>query len=140
MRSATMRRMAVSSIGFPATTGAAEGAGGGNGATERAAHLDIEVDENLAGSVVIRRAAIFLGWLVAFLISTSLIGMLPTIFLFVVSFMRMENREPWRLVAISSIGLTGFSWFLFEYLLALPWPRSQLGIWLPWFAENIPSM
>ena len=126
--------------GPPAKAAAAEAEGNGNGVTERAAHLDIEIDESLAGSVVIRRATIFLGWLVAFLISTSLIGMLATIFIFVIAFMRLENREPWRLVAIFSVGLTGFSWFLFEYMLALPWPRSQLGIWIPALKDVIPSL
>ncbi len=107
---------------------------------ERAAHLDIETDESLPGKVVIKRASIFLTWLIAFLISTSLFGMLPTTLFFVIAFMRFENKEPWHLVAFCSIGLTSFSWFVFDYLLALPWPRSQFGIWFPVLKEYIPSM
>jgi hypothetical protein len=112
----------------------------GNGIAERAAHLDIEVDASIEGSVVVRRAFRFLAWLVAFLVSTSIIGMLPTAFVFVIAYMRIEGQEPWRLVAIFSVGLTTFSWFLFEYLLLLPWPRSQIGIWFPVIKDYIPSM
>ena len=73
-------------------------------------------------------------------LSTSMIGMLPTSFFFVIAYMRLEGQEPWRLVAIFSVGLTTFSWFLFEYLLVLPWPRSQVGIWFPAIKDYIPSM
>jgi hypothetical protein len=116
------------------------GDGNGNGIAERAAHLDIEVDANIEGRVVVRRAFRFLLWLVAFLVSTSIIGMLPTSFFFVIAYMRLEGQEPWRLVAIFSVGLTSFSWFLFDYLLLLPWPRSQIGIWFPVIKDYIPSM
>jgi len=107
---------------------------------ERAAHLDIETDETLPGKVIIKRASIFLGWLISFLVSTALFGMLPTTFIFVIAFMHLENREPWKLIAVCSVGLTTFSWFVFDYLLALPWPRSQFGIWFPILKDYIPSM
>jgi len=120
--------------------GSGDGNGDGNGIAERAAHLDIEVDASIEGRVVVRRAFRFLSWLVAFLVSTSIIGMLPTTFIFVIAYMRIEGPEPWRLVAIYSVGLTSFSWFLFDFLLLLPWPRSQLGIWFPELTYLIPSM
>ena len=112
----------------------------GNGNAARPIHLDIEVDDSVEGRVVVRRAFRFLSWLVAFLVSTSIIGMLPTSFVFVIAYMRLEGQEPWRLVAIFSVGLTTFSWFLFDYLLLLPWPRSQIGIWFPVIKDYIPSM
>ena len=118
----------------------AKGSGNGTGIVERAAHLDIEVDASIEGRVVVQRGLRFLAWLVAFLVSTSLIGMLPTSFFFVIAYMRLEGQEPWRLVAIFSVGLTTFAWFLFDYLLLLPWPRSQLGIWLPVLKDYIPSL
>ena len=123
-----------------ALNGDGKATAGGQGQTERAAHLDIEIDDSIEGAVVIRRAAGFFMWLVAFLISTYLVGMLATILFFVIAFMRVENREPWRLVAIFSVGLTGFSWFLFDFMLLLPWPRSLVGTWIPFLADNIPSM
>ena len=112
----------------------------GNGNAARSIHLDIEVDDSVEGRVVVRRAFRFLSWLVAFLVSTSIIGMLPTSFVFVIAYMRLEGQEPWRLVAIFSVGLTTFSWFLFDYLLLLPWPRSQIGIWFPILKDYIPSL
>jgi len=106
---------------------------------ERAAHLDIEIDQSLPGKTVVKRASIFLGWLLSFLLSTAVLGMLPTTFLFVIAFMRLENKEPWSLVAVCSVGLTAFSWFVFDYLLALPWPRPVLAILFPDWVEIIPS-
>jgi len=71
---------------------------------------------------------------------TALIGMLPTIFLFVVSYMRMEGREPWPLTLPCAFGLTLFCYIVFDYLLALPWPRPLIGILYPELADIIPSI
>ena len=89
---------------------------------------------------MLRRAAIFLGWLVGFIGVTGLIGMLPTIFLFVIAYMPAEAKEAWGLTLSCATGLTIFSYVVFDYLLALPWPRPLIGIWFPDFAESIPSL
>ena len=111
-----------------------------NGDAAQLIHLDIETDASIEGPVVVRRAFRFLSWLVAFLISTSIIGMLPTTALFVIAYMRLEGQEPWRLVSIFTTSLTLFSWVLFDQLLSLPWPRSQIGIWFPILRDYIPSL
>ena len=73
------------------------------------------------------------------MISTALIGMLPTILIFAAAFMRIENREPWHLVTVISFSLLAFSWVVFDYLLALPWPRPVLAILFPNWVEFVPS-
>jgi TctA family transporter len=106
-----------------------------------AMHLDIEVDDaGVENDLMIRRALVFLGWLVGFIGVTGLIGMLPTIFLFVIAYMRAEAKEPWGLTLPCAVGLTLFSYVVFDYLLALPWPRPLIGILFPEFADSIPSM
>lgn len=104
-------------------------------------HLDIEVDDaGVDSKTVARRAATFLGWLIGFVALTGLIGMLPAIFVFVIAYMRVEAREPWRLTLPCSFGLTIFSYVVFDYLLALPWPLPLLGIWFPALGDFIPSL
>ena len=111
--------------------------GGGSGAM----HFDTSADdEGLPQNVMLTRAAAFFGWLLAFMGSVALVGFIPTVFMFVVAYMRLEAREPWRLVAISSIGMTLFCWALFEKLLLLPWPATVVGDWFPVLRDIVPSM
>ena len=105
----------------------------------RASHLDIEADSSIPTSIVAQRASIFLLWIIAFLGSTAIIGMLPTTFIFCMAFMRLENKEPWRLTLIISSSLLGFAWFVFEHLLALPWPRPFISMVFPELRDVIPS-
>ena len=38
-----------------------------------------------------------------------------------------------------AIILTIFIWWVFDYLLSIPWPQTYLGVWFPWF-KFIPSV
>lgn len=105
----------------------------------RSSHLDIEADASIAAPVVASRAIFFLSWILAFMGSTALIGMLPTCFIFCLAFMRVENREPWGLALTISTSLLIFAWFVFDYLLALPWPRPVISILFPEMRDVIPS-
>jgi hypothetical protein len=69
----------------------------------------------------------------------ALIGLIPTVPLFVVAYMRLENREPWKLVLPQAVALTAFVYLVFDYRLALPWPETALGTWFPQF-KAIPSV
>jgi TctA family transporter len=103
-------------------------------------HMDLTVESGLDRSVIARRAIIFLAWIVGFLVSIGMIGMLPTVALFVVAYMRIEGAEPWKLVLPCTIGLTLFAYVVFDQLLALPWPTSLLGDWVPVLRPLIPSV
>ena len=103
-------------------------------------HMDLTSDTgDMAPRAVIGRAVIFFGWMVAFLISMAAIGLIPTVPIFVVSFMRLENREPWKLVLPQAVLLTGFIYITFAYLLTLHWPPSLLGELVP-ALKFIPSV
>ena len=99
---------------------------------------------------VFLRGCIFFGWMVSFLLSMALIGLIPTVPIFVVAFMRIEAREPWKIVVPMAVFMTIFIYFLFDWLLSIPWPGTLLGSgtffeWqtgfkgLAWWKENIPS-
>ena len=59
--------------------------------------------------------------------------------LFVIAYMRLENREPWPLVLPQAIGLTLFIYVVFDYLLSIPWPQTIIGQLFP-ALKAIPSV
>jgi hypothetical protein len=81
----------------------------------------------------------FFGWLVAFMASMATIGLIPTVPLFVIAFMRIEAREPWKLVIPQALALTVFIHIVFDQLLTIPWPPTLLGGWFP-AMKFIPSV
>ncbi len=104
-------------------------------------HLDLSVkDEGLETKVMLTRAFIYLAWLLGFVAMAAVFGMLPGVFLFVILYMRIEGNEPWKLTMSCAIGLVLFSWFLFDYLLALPWPQTVIGDIIPALKGVIPSI
>jgi putative tricarboxylic transport membrane protein len=103
-------------------------------------HMDLVTDmSELPVRVILQRAGIFFGWLLAFMASMATIGIIPTAPLFVVLYMRTENREPWKLVIPQAIGLTIFIYVVFDQLLTIPWPPTFLGDWIP-ALKIIPSV
>jgi TctA family transporter len=106
----------------------------------RSIHMDLEVDDALLSQgAVIRRAAIFFGWIIAFMALMATIGLIPTAFVFIVAYMRLENREPWRLVLPQAIGITIFMYVIFHRFLTIPWPATLLGKLIP-ALKVIPSI
>jgi TctA family transporter len=111
------------------------------GEVEEKIHMDLESDTgHLSLHVILVRGLIFFGWLLAFMASMSMIGIIATVPLFVVLYMRLEGPEPWKLVIPQAIGLTVFIWFVFDQLLTIPWPPTYLGSWAPWLKDFIPSI
>ena len=107
----------------------------------RTMHFDVAVDDaGVETGVMLRRAATYAAWLVVFLGLVAVIGMLPTAFVFVILYMRIEGRERWTLTLPTAAGLTFFAWLVFDYLLALPWPRTVLGGWFPALHDILPSV
>ena len=107
----------------------------------RMVHFDTGADdEDLPQETMLRRAAAFFGWLLGFMGSMALIGVIPTVSVFVILYMRLEAKEPWRLVAALSVGMTVFCYLLFEKLLLLPWPATVVGDFFPVLRDLVPSM
>ncbi len=122
---------------MPAHIGAGEEA---RKEVEERIHMDLESDTgHLPTRTILLRAGIFFGWLLAFMGSMAVIGLIPTVPLFVIAFMRAEAREPWRLVLPQAIILTLFIYLLFDRTIHIPWPQTLLGTWFP-ALEFIPSL
>ncbi|WP_250502478.1 tripartite tricarboxylate transporter permease [Caballeronia sp. AZ7_KS35] len=96
-------------------------------------HMDVpgNHDEKLPVATELARAARFLGWFLAFLVCMSVIGMLPTVPVMIVGYMRIDGREPWKLSLILAVCVTAFLYLVFDQILHIPWPDSFLGQWLP---------
>jgi len=94
---------------------------------------------HLAGGVILFRGFIFFGWMVAFLGSMSLIGLIPTVPIFIIAYMRLEGGEKYRHALIMAAVMLTLIYVVFDQLLAIPWPPSLLGDWLPAF-KMIPSV
>lgn len=105
-----------------------------------AIHMDIvEENEGLSNGEIVKRALRFGVWLLCFLLSMATFGIIPTIPVFVIAFMRIEARERWRLVLSMAAGLTLFVYVVFDQLLALAWPQTFVGALIP-ALHAIPSM
>ena len=110
-------------------------------ATGEGLHMDLKGDTgDLPPAEIMRRGAKFFGWLVAFMISTSIIGLIPTVPFLIIAFMRHEGREEWKTSAIYAACVTLFIYLLFDRLLSVPWPSTVLGNLFPIAAAWIPSL
>jgi hypothetical protein len=88
---------------------------------------------------VVTRAGIFFAYLLGFMAVMSVIGLIPTAFLFVIFFMRVEGPERWKVVIPYALVLTFGIYFAFDQVMSLPWPPTFLGTWFP-AAKVIPSV
>jgi hypothetical protein len=104
-------------------------------------HMDLSSETgHLPLDIIIKRAARFFGYLLAFMGVMAVIGLIPTVGIFVVCFMRYENRERWPLIITYAIILVVSITFVFEHVMHIPWPPTFLGAWVPWLKANVPSM
>jgi len=95
-------------------------------------HMDVDSGtDHLDNKVVLQRAGLFFFWLLAFMGSMAVIGLIPTVPIFVWAVMRLEGKEPWKLIIPQMIGITAFLWVLFDWLLTIPWPPTLIGTWFP---------
>jgi TctA family transporter len=107
---------------------------------EQKIHMDLTSDTgHLPVREIIVRAAWFFGYLIGFMTVMAVIGLIPTVAVFVVFFMRYEARERWTLVIPYAVILVVFIWFAFDYFMAVPWPPTLIGQWFP-ALKAIPSV
>jgi len=107
---------------------------------EQKIHMDLTSDTgHLPVREIIVRAAWFFGYLIGFMAVMAIIGLIPTVAVFVVFFMRWEARERWTLVIPYATALVVFIWFTFDYVMAVPWPPTLFGQWFP-YLKVIPSV
>ena len=104
-------------------------------------HMDLASDtDHVPTKLLIMRTAAFFGWMVGFMISMATIGLIPTVPLFVIAFMRVEGPEPWRLCIPYAFFMTAFIYVMFDQMLTIPWPPTLLGDFFPALKGMIPSV
>ena len=69
----------------------------------------------------------------------AVIGLIPTVAVFVVFFMRYENNERWSLIIPYAVILVTGITLVFEMVMHIPWPQTLIGTWWPWL-KFIPSV
>jgi hypothetical protein len=107
---------------------------------EQKIHMDLASDtEHLPIDIIIKRAYRFFGYLVTFMGVMYVIGLVPTVGLFVIFFMRYENREPWRLVITYAMVLVFSITFVFDNVMSIPWPQTLMAQWFP-ILKFLPSI
>lgn len=95
-------------------------------------HMDLESDTgHLPKRTVLIRAATFIGWILAMLALSSLMGLMFAMPVFIIAYMRLEGREPWKIVLPYTLVMIVFVYVVFEYFLSIHWPPSLLGNLLP---------
>src|SRR5205807_785776 len=109
--------------------------GGGSGeaaAADQKIHMDLTSETgHLPLNVIITRAARFFGYLLVFMGIMAVLGLIPTVGLFVVFFMRYENSERWPLVITYATVLVIVITFVFEHIVHIPCAPTLLGQWSP---------
>ncbi|MEQ8488343.1 MAG: tripartite tricarboxylate transporter permease [Marinovum algicola] len=102
------------------------------GTAPREVHLDLVEDhQGLPSATIMLRGGMFFGWMLAFMASMALVGLIPTVFIFIIAYMRLENREPWKLVLPIALGTMLFVYVVFDVFLTMPWPETLLGTLVP---------
>jgi TctA family transporter len=104
-------------------------------------HMDIASKTgHLPSGTILIRGFVFFGWMVAFLCSMAIIGLLPTVPVFIIAYMRLEGPEKWRPAIIMAAIMTALIYGVFDQLLSLPWPPTLIGEWFPALKGHIPSV
>jgi TctA family transporter len=103
-------------------------------------HMDLTSDtDHLPLRTVVTRAGRFFGYLLAFMAVMACIGLIPTVAVFVIAFMRLEGPERWKLIIPYVIVLVIGIYVAFDLFMAIPWPPTLLGEFFPVF-KAIPSV
>jgi TctA family transporter len=119
--------------------GAAVAAGGGGKAPQKI-HMDIvSKTSHLPGATVLSRGFAFFGWMAGFMILMWVIGLIPAVPVFIISYMRIEGREKWKIVLPMATAVVVLIYVVFDQLLAIPWPPTLLGAFFP-VLKAIPSV
>jgi TctA family transporter len=116
---------------------------GGSGladAKSQKIHMDIaSKTAHLPGKIILARGFLFFGWMAGFAACMAVIGLIPTVPIFISAFMRVEGREPWRIIVPMAAAVVLLIYVVFDQLLAIPWPPTLAGMFFP-VLKIIPSV
>ncbi len=109
---------------------------------QRGMHMDIQAagQEDLSARTIAVRGITFFGWLVGYMAMMATVGVLATTLIFIVAYMRIEGREPWKLTLPMAGSMVFLIWLLFDQFLTVPWPPTLFGDWFPALKQYVPSM
>ncbi len=117
-----------------------DGGGGVIAEKSKKIHMDIaSKTAHLPAKIILTRGFLFFGWMAGFAACMALIGLIPTVPLFIVAFMRLEGREPWKIVIPMAACVVTLIYVVFDQLLAIPWPPTLAGMLFP-VLHAIPSV
>jgi hypothetical protein len=104
--------------------------------------MDLEAagQEHMSKKQIAIRGAMFFGWLLFYMGSMALVGVLATTTIFIIAFMRFEGKESWKTTLTMAFSVVFTTWLLFDQLLTIPWPQSLVGDLFPALREIIPSL
>jgi hypothetical protein len=103
-------------------------------------HMDIaSKTAHLPTKIILTRGFLFFGWMAGFAACMALIGLIPTVPVFITAFMRAEGREPWKIVIPMAASVALLIYVVFDQLLAIPWPPTLAGLLFP-ALKIIPSV
>jgi putative tricarboxylic transport membrane protein len=116
------------------------GGGGALAAKSQKIHMDIaSKTAHLPTKIILTRGFLFFGWMAGFATCMALIGLIPTVPVFITAFMRFEGREPWKIVIPMAASVVALIYVVFDQLLAIPWPPTLAGMLFP-VLHAIPSV
>jgi len=114
--------------------------GGALAAKSQKIHMDIaSKTAHLPTKTILTRGFLFFGWMAGFAACMALIGLIPTVPIFITAFMRLEGREPWKIVIPMAASVVALIYVVFDQLLAIPWPPTLAGMLFP-VLHAIPSV
>jgi len=88
-------------------------------------HMDTAI--SLEGPHAALRAWRHFGWIVAFLIVSGTIGLLPGIALLILAQSRLEFGQSWLFSVLATVIVTAALWLVFDRIFSVSWPPSLLG-------------
>ena len=83
---------------------------------------------HLPGATVLGRGFQFFGWMAGVMLLMWIIGLIPAVPIFIISYMRLEGREKWRIVIPMAACVVALIYVVFDQLLAIP---GRLHCWAP---------
>src|ERR1700688_3768040 len=114
--------------------------GGARAEKSKKIHMDIaSKTAHLPTKIILVRGFLFFGWMAGFAACMALIGLIPTVPIFITAFMRLEGRESWKIVIPMAASVVVLIYVVFDQLLAIPWPPTLAGMLFP-VLHAIPSV
>ena len=122
----TVSMAGAAAVGPAGETAASEIPGGAEHADDDPASV-----AGLPTRTMLLRAAAFFGWCFAYIALTWVFGLLVALGLFLISYMRLQGRESWRVTPLVSGATWLFAYILFHRIVHVVWPQSLVGDLFP---------